>query len=160
MGTCIMAKKEKSNYIFQAVVHALTLLEEFSGDADELGVTKLSKRLKLHKNNIFRLLATLENKGYIEQNKITRDYRLGIKNLELGQTFIRQVGVLRRAHPVMGKLSKKLRENVYVGVGAGIAAGEEPVLVEDETSGDETSVPRSEFGLYSDLYYTYIRVYF
>ena len=93
-----MAKKENSKHIIQAVVHALTLLEEFSGDADELGVTKLSKRLKLHKNNIFRLLATLENKGYIEQNKITRDYRLGIKNLELGQTFIRQMGVLRQAH--------------------------------------------------------------
>ncbi len=58
------------------------------------------------------------------------------------------------------KVEYNLSENVYVGIGASIAAGEEPVLVEDETSGDETSVPRSEFGLYSDLYYTYIRVYF
>ncbi|RLB74560.1 MAG: IclR family transcriptional regulator, partial [Deltaproteobacteria bacterium] len=88
-----MVKREKSNYIIQAVVHALTLLEEFSGDVDELGVTELSKRLKLHKNNVFRLLATLEEKGYIEQNKITENYRLGIKSLELGQTFIRQMGV-------------------------------------------------------------------
>ncbi|MCK5682270.1 IclR family transcriptional regulator, partial [bacterium] len=99
-----MVKREKSNYIIQAVVHALELLEEFSGDVDELGVTELSKRLKLHKNNVFRLLATLEEKGYIEQNKITENYRLGIKSLELGQTFIRQMGVLRQAHPVMEKL--------------------------------------------------------
>ena len=111
-----MVKREKSNYIIQAVVHALTLLEEFSGDVDELGVTELSKRLKLHKNNVFRLLATLEEKGYIEQNKITENYRLGIKSLELGQTFIRQMGVLRQAHPVMEKLSLELHENVYVGV--------------------------------------------
>ena len=111
-----MVKREKSNYIIQAVVHALTLLEEFSGDVDELGVTELSKRLKLHKNNVFRLLATLEEKGYIEQNKVTENYRLGIKSLELGQTFIRQMGVLRQAHPVMEKLCKSLRENVYVGV--------------------------------------------
>ncbi len=111
-----MVKREKSNYIIQAVVHALSLLEEFSGEDDELGVTELSKRLKLHKNNVFRLLATLEEKGYIEQNKITENYRLGIKSLELGQTFIRQMGVLRQAHPVMESLCKDLRENVYVGV--------------------------------------------
>jgi DNA-binding IclR family transcriptional regulator len=111
-----MVKREKSNYIIQAVVHALALLEEFSGDVDELGVTELSKRLKLHKNNVFRLLATLEEKGYIEQNKITENYRLGIKSLELGQTFIRQMGVLRQAHPVMEKLCAELHENVYVGV--------------------------------------------
>ncbi len=110
-----MVKREKSNYIIQAVVHALSLLEEFSGDVDELGVTELSKRLKLHKNNVFRLLATLEEKGYIEQNKVTENYRLGIKSLELGQTFIRQMGVLRQARPVMKRLCQDLRENVYIG---------------------------------------------
>jgi len=50
-------RREKSNYIIQSVAHALDVLEQFFGDADELGVTELSKRLKLHKNNVFRLLA-------------------------------------------------------------------------------------------------------
>ncbi|MBN2232831.1 MAG: IclR family transcriptional regulator [Deltaproteobacteria bacterium] len=111
-----MVKREKSNYTIQAVVHALSLLEEFSGDVDELGVTELSKRLKLHKNNVFRLLATLEEKGYIEQNRATENYRLGIKALELGQTFIKQMGVLRQAHPIMERLARDLHENAYVGV--------------------------------------------
>jgi len=66
-----MAKREKESYVIQSVTNALNLLEEFKGDRDELGVTVLSKRLNLHKNNIFRLLATLEAKGYIEQNKAT-----------------------------------------------------------------------------------------
>ncbi|MBN2332022.1 MAG: IclR family transcriptional regulator [Deltaproteobacteria bacterium] len=111
-----MIKREKSNYTIQAVAHALSLLEEFSGDVDELGVTELSKRLKLHKNNVFRLLATLEEKGYIEQNRVTENYRLGIKSLELGQTFIKQMGVLRQAHPIMERLCEDLQENAYVGV--------------------------------------------
>ncbi|NIA19360.1 MAG: helix-turn-helix domain-containing protein [Xanthomonadaceae bacterium] len=111
-----MIKREKSNYTIQAVAHALALLEEFSGDTDELGVTELSKRLKLHKNNVFRLLATLEERGYIEQNRATENYRLGIKSLELGQTFIKQMGVLRQARPIMERLSQDLRENAYVGV--------------------------------------------
>ena len=72
-----MARREKANYIIRSVSHALDVIEQFFGEADELGVTELSKRLKLHKNNIFRLLATLESRGYIEQNKATENYRLG-----------------------------------------------------------------------------------
>ncbi len=90
-----MARKEKSEYIIQAVSHALDLLEQFHDDVDELGVTELSKRLKLHKNNVFRLLATLESRGYIEQNKATENYRLGLKALELGQTFTIRIKGIR-----------------------------------------------------------------
>lgn len=111
-----MAKKDKSEYIIQAVDHALDLLEQFHDDVDELGVTELSKRLKLHKNNVFRLLATLESRGYIEQNKVTENYRLGLKTLELGQTFIRQMGLLRQSRPVLEWLVNQCNETAYVAI--------------------------------------------
>jgi IclR family KDG regulon transcriptional repressor len=91
-------------------------LEQFSDDVDELGVTELSKRLKLHKNNVFRLLATLESRNYIEQNKVTENYRLGLKTLELGQTFIKQMGLLRQARPVLERLVKECNETTYVAI--------------------------------------------
>ena len=111
-----MAKKEKSEYLIQAVSHALDLLEQFHDEIDELGVTELSKRLKLHKNNIFRLLATLESRGYIEQKRMTENYRLGLKTLELGQTFIRQMGLLRQSKPVLEALVKECNETTYVAI--------------------------------------------
>ncbi len=111
-----MAKKEKAEYIIQAVSHALDLLEQFHDDVDELGVTELSKRLKLHKNNVFRLLATLESRGYIEQNRATENYRLGLKSLELGQTFIKQMGLLRQAKPILDRLVKDCKETSYVAI--------------------------------------------
>lgn len=111
-----MAKKEKSEYLIQAVSHALDLLEQFHGETDELGVTELSKRLKLHKNNVFRLLATLESRGYIEQNKVTENYRLGLKTLELGQTFIKQMGLLRQSKPVLESLVAECNETTYVAI--------------------------------------------
>ncbi len=111
-----MARKEKSEYIIQAVSHALDLLEQFHDDVDELGVTELSKRLKLHKNNVFRLLATLESRGYIEQNKATENYRLGLKALELGQTFIKQMGLLRQAKPILEKMVSDCNETCYVAI--------------------------------------------
>jgi len=111
-----MVKKDKSEYIIQAVSHALDLLEQFHDDVDELGVTELSKRLKLHKNNVFRLLATLESRGYIEQNKATENYRLGLKALELGQTFIRQMGLLRQAKPILEQVVENCNETAYVAI--------------------------------------------
>ncbi|MGB5993775.1 MAG: helix-turn-helix domain-containing protein, partial [Candidatus Deferrimicrobiaceae bacterium] len=78
-----MVRRDKSNYIIQSVSHALDVLEEFQGDVDELGVTELSKKLKLHKNNVFRILATLQSRNYIEQNKANENYRLGLNCLHL-----------------------------------------------------------------------------
>jgi len=111
-----MVRREKSNYIIRSVAHALDVIEEFYGDADELGVTDLSKRLKLHKNNIFRLLATLESRGYIEQNKATENYRLGVRSLQLGQAYVGRMGLLRQARPIMEALVKQCRESSYVAV--------------------------------------------
>jgi DNA-binding IclR family transcriptional regulator len=112
-------KREKTNYIIQSVNHALDILEEFCKQQEELGVTELSKRLNLHKNNVFRLLATLESRGYIEQNKATENYCLGVKNLELGQAFIKQIGLLRQAKPVLEKLVKDVDETGYIAVARG-----------------------------------------
>ena len=109
-------KRKKSDYMIQSVDHALNVLEAFQGDEDEIGITDLSRRLKLHKNNIFRILATLESRGYVEQNTTTDNYRLGLKTLELGQTFIHHAGLLRVARPVMAELNKKVNETVYVGI--------------------------------------------
>lgn len=111
-----MVRREKSNYVIQSVSHALDVLEQFTGEQDELGVTELSKRLKLHKNNVFRLLATLEARGYIEQNKASENYRLGIRCLRLGQRFVNQMGLLRQARPVMSQVAKASRETAFIAV--------------------------------------------
>src|SRR5579872_2076480 len=109
-------RRDKTNYLIQSVSHSLDVLEQFFGEADELGVTELSKRLKLHKNNVFRLLATLEARGYIEQNKSSENYRLGIKCLHLGRRYIEHMGLVRQARPILSDVTRKCRESTYVAV--------------------------------------------
>jgi DNA-binding IclR family transcriptional regulator len=115
-----MVRREKSNYVIQSVSHALDVLEQFNGSVEEIGVTELSKRLKLHKNNVFRLLATLEARGYIQQNKLTENYRLGLKCLQLGQTFIHQMGLLLQSRAVIEELAKVTQESAFVAVRKGV----------------------------------------
>jgi DNA-binding IclR family transcriptional regulator len=117
-------KREKSNYVIQSVSHALDVLEQFRDHDGELGVTELSKRLKLHKNNVFRLLATLESRGYVEQNRASENYRLGIGCLQLGRAFAEQMGLIAQAHRIMGDLVRATGEAAYVAVlrrGAAVA---------------------------------------
>ncbi len=103
-------KREKANYMIQSVSHAIDVLEELANARGEVGVTELSKRLKLHKNNVFRLLATLELRGYVEQNTHTEDYRLGVKVLELGQAYLIQSNLVQRATPVLKRLCEEAGE--------------------------------------------------
>src|SRR5208283_6226386 len=111
-----MVRHDKTNYVIQSVAHALDVLEQFFGDVDELGVTELSKRLKLHKNNVFRILATLQARGYIEQNKATENYRLGIRCLHLGRSYIDHMGLIKQARPILSDVARKCRESVFVAV--------------------------------------------
>jgi IclR family KDG regulon transcriptional repressor len=112
----MVTKREKVNYTIQSVSHALDILESFTRTEDELGVTELSKRLGLHKNNVFRLLATLEHRGYIEQNKSTENYRLGPKTLQIGAIFIEQRECRRQARPIIENLMAVSGETAVVAV--------------------------------------------
>jgi IclR family KDG regulon transcriptional repressor len=112
----MMMRRDKTNYVIQSVAHSLDVLEQFFGEADELGVTELSKRLKLHKNNVFRLLATLEARGYIEQNRTSENYRLGIKCLHLGRRYIEHMGLVRQARPILAEIARKARESAFVAI--------------------------------------------
>jgi len=115
-------RREKSNYVIQSVSHALDVLEAFRDHTGELGVTELSKRLKLHKNNVFRLLATLESRAYIEQNRATENYRLGIGCLQIGRAYVENMGLLAQARQIMSELGRDANETVYVAVLRGGAA--------------------------------------
>lgn len=111
-----MTKKNKKDYIIQSVSHAIDILEAFQGEDDELGVTELSNQLQLPKNNVFRLLATLESRGYIEQNQQTGGYRLGIKVFELGEIYRKRMGILHQAHAILKAVEAKCQESVYLAV--------------------------------------------
>ena len=81
------SNKPKNEYEIQTVANALRMLEVFHTES-EMGVSDLARHLDLHKNNAFRLLATLELAGYIQQSPETDLYRLGPRCLELGHAAL------------------------------------------------------------------------
>jgi DNA-binding IclR family transcriptional regulator len=108
-------RRSKSDYVIQTVTNALRVLEEFRYD-EELGVTELAKRLGLHKNNVFRLLATLEQMRFVEQEAENERYRLGTACLGLGQAFSRTRTLTRVARASVEGLAEATGETAHLGV--------------------------------------------
>lgn len=109
-------KAVSEKYIIQTVSRALDLLEQFQAGEAEFGLTDLGNRLNLQKNNVFRLVATLKAKNYIEMNDSTGKYRLGIKTRELGQVAKRQFDFANYARPFLDELKQQCHETCYFSV--------------------------------------------
>jgi DNA-binding IclR family transcriptional regulator len=58
------------------------------------------------------LLATLELRGYVDQNKETEDYRLGVKALQMGQSYLSQSTLVGRGTPILKDLAEAIGETV------------------------------------------------
>lgn len=73
----------------------LELLAYFSTTRPEIGLSQLCKLAKRDKATTYRHLQALEETGFVEQNPMTKQYRLGPAILQLAQT--REATVPRKA---------------------------------------------------------------
>lgn len=99
----------------KSIEKALDLLEALKKH-EKIGVTELSNILGLNKNNVFRLLATLEVKGLIEQDEESGTYKLGTKTLFLEYAYIKNLTILNVAKPFIKALRNQTNESVYLSV--------------------------------------------
>ena len=70
-------------YPIHSVEDAFSLFEVLAGKGLELGIAELYRKTSLPKGTLHRLLGTLRNLGYIEQNPQNRKYHITIKIFKL-----------------------------------------------------------------------------
>jgi len=104
-----------SGYI-QSVDRALSILELFSNERPEIGVSDIARLLNLNKSTAFGLLSTLERRGYVEQNPDNGRYRLGLKTIELGQQKLSTFNIGQIAHPILKTLVDKVGETAHLAI--------------------------------------------
>lgn len=111
-----MPTRGKETYSIQSVDNALDVLEALCDEGDEVRISRLSERLGMNKTSVFRLLATFENRGYVEKEKGSGKYRLGLSAYEMGQKFLSRNTLMRKARPVMERLVRECGEAAYLSV--------------------------------------------
>jgi len=95
-------------YNVPALERGLRLLCEFSRDDRQLSAPELARRLDLPRSTVFRLLATLENMGFLDRADGGRDFRLGLSVLRLGFEYLASLELTQLGTPLLQRLSEAL----------------------------------------------------
>ena len=106
-------RQDLERYLIQSVDNALNVLEFLSEFEQDVHVTRLSERLGLNKMTVFRLLATFQRRGYVEQDQSTHRYRLGLSAFETSQKLLLRMNLLDKARPIMAQLVRQHNEAIY-----------------------------------------------
>ena len=101
--------------IVQSVDRAVAAMEILAREG-WAGVTEISRELGTHKSTVFRLLATLEQRGVVEQHAETQKYRLGFAVVRFASSVRSSLDLVHAARPICDRLSRRTDETVNVAV--------------------------------------------
>ncbi|MET3230890.1 UNVERIFIED_ORG: DNA-binding IclR family transcriptional regulator [Burkholderia sp. 1263] len=94
----------ETGYRVPGLERGLRILTEFSPREPVLGAPELSKRLKIPRTTVFRLLQTLESLGFLERADKDRNYRLGVAVLRLGFEYLSSLELTDLGLPIIEAL--------------------------------------------------------
>lgn len=103
----------------RAVERALDILLCFT-DATDLSMTEIAQRVSLHKSTVYRLLSSLEMKGFVIRDAVTDKYRLGFRIWELSANISRSDDPAVLLLPEMERLRDQLGETVSLYIRDGL----------------------------------------
>jgi IclR family pca regulon transcriptional regulator len=105
-----------SRYYVSALARGMQILEAFSSEAPYLSLTEIASLAGMDKSTAFRLVYTLQHLHYLERDPDTRQYRPGLKLLQLGLTAFNSLGIVDVAQPYLKALSTQCGETTNMSV--------------------------------------------
>ena len=124
-----------------SVERVFTLLELLGAGDESLGISELARRSELPVGTVHRLLATLNQLGYVEQDLETRKYALGIRFLHLRGAVAKRLKLGEQAMPIMKALMRRVNETVHLAV---LSEGE--IVYIDRIEGFQTQNMYTQIG--------------
>jgi IclR family acetate operon transcriptional repressor len=103
------------------VTKALMLLEHFSEDEPEFGLSELARRSGVDKAAVHRMLGAMSESGIVEQQADTRLYRLGAGVLRLARVRETAFPIGSIVQPVLDELSAETGETAHASLISGRA---------------------------------------
>jgi IclR family KDG regulon transcriptional repressor len=100
----------------ESVAKALTILMLFKFNKPEWGVSEIARELGMQKSTVFRLLATMQDFGFVRKTHSGTNYRLGMRLFELGSVVANTFDLRDIALSYLHKVSERTGETVHLGV--------------------------------------------
>jgi IclR family transcriptional regulator, pca regulon regulatory protein len=99
-----------------ALQGGLAILGCYTRERPVLGTSELAGMLGMSVATTHRLILTLADQGYLEQEQASRSYRLTLRATELGMASVNETGLCRHARLYLEGLAKRTRYTVALGV--------------------------------------------
>lgn len=100
----------------KSLVKALSVLECFSLEQPELGISEISRTLGLQKSTVYNILSTFQKCGYLTKNPQTSKYALGLKVLHLAYIVSSHHGLRDMFLPYLTRIARETKETCYFGI--------------------------------------------
>ena len=91
----------------QSLARGLKILNLIEHSRNGMGTTEVANQLSIDKSSASRLLHTLANYGFVEQDEHTSRYSLGPQLLTLGQHLLNRITLRDHARPYLHELVDK-----------------------------------------------------
>ena len=88
------------------VATAMAVLRCFSPERPVLGVVEIAEEIGLHKSSVSRMMSTLEAEDLVEQDPLSKKFRLGLGLLSVAGSLLANLDVRRAALPVLTELTQ------------------------------------------------------
>jgi IclR family pca regulon transcriptional regulator len=105
----------RNRYTIDALARGLEVLALFGAERPALTLSEIVAASAINKTTAFRIVATLEALGYLEQDE-RRRYRPGVRVLELGFAALSGMELRQVAHPYLERLALELDETASLAV--------------------------------------------
>jgi IclR family pca regulon transcriptional regulator len=105
------APADQSRYHVTALDRGLAILDCFVQGPPDLMLIEIAARVGLTKATAFRLVQTLQDCGYVQQDPITKRYSLSLKVLDLQTAGLMALRFPQVAQPLLEELSLQLHES-------------------------------------------------
>lgn len=139
---------ERENMV-KSVARALDILQIVSSHKQGIGVTNIAKQIDINKSSVYRILSTLAQYGYIEQDSETGKYKLGYKILEMSSKLLDSIDLRKEAAPFLMELEKYTNEVIHL-----VVYDQGEVVYIEKLEGNETLRMHSRVGKRAPMHCT------
>ncbi len=108
-------KREKKEYIVHNVDTAFEILFLISHNGN-LTFKEIESKIKASSSQLKKIINILVSRDYLTFNKKKKTYSLGIKNFEVGYSYLSHVEIRKLAKPFLIELGELVKENVYLAI--------------------------------------------
>jgi DNA-binding IclR family transcriptional regulator len=106
----------RPTYIVPALDRGLAVLEFLSRDGKPATVSEITRQMRLPRASVFRILSTLQTRGFVEVDASGKAYQIGPGVLRLGYQYVSTRDVVRVGQSEVERLAQRTGVSAHLAV--------------------------------------------